>query len=220
MTFFFAARLAWRQLFHEKAKLFAAMLGVLFACVLVFMQLGFRDALYASIIKVPVAMEGDLFLVHRQTEAIWRTIPFPLSQVKRAFGNGQVESATPLYIGLTPWKNPETRVKRTLIVFGYDPYAHVFRADDVRRYANGLVRDDKVIFDALSRPEFGPIDALLAKGPLYTEVNDRKMEVLGTFRMGASFAADGSAIVSDQNFQRIFPMRMLPHTAWLLPAYT
>jgi putative ABC transport system permease protein len=34
------------------------------------------------------------------------------------------------------------------------------------------------------------------------------MYVVGTFRLGASFAADGNALVSDQNFIRIFPNRI------------
>ena len=46
--FLLPARLAWRQLRAEKARLAAAMAGVMFACVLVFMQLGFRGALFDS----------------------------------------------------------------------------------------------------------------------------------------------------------------------------
>ncbi|HBV20141.1 MAG TPA: ABC transporter, partial [Nitrosomonas sp.] len=37
-AWYFPARLAWRQLIHDKPKLTAAISGVLFACVLVFMQ--------------------------------------------------------------------------------------------------------------------------------------------------------------------------------------
>jgi len=39
---YFPARLAWRQLIFDQTKLVAAICGVLFACVLVFMQLGFN----------------------------------------------------------------------------------------------------------------------------------------------------------------------------------
>ncbi|MFM8615342.1 MAG: lipid ABC transporter, partial [Alphaproteobacteria bacterium] len=44
--FFLPARLAARQLFFERARLFSAIAGVMFAAVLVFMQLGFRAALF------------------------------------------------------------------------------------------------------------------------------------------------------------------------------
>ena len=46
--FYFSLRLAWRQLSHERGKLVAAALGVMFATVLVFMQLGFWDSLDES----------------------------------------------------------------------------------------------------------------------------------------------------------------------------
>ncbi|HNJ38452.1 MAG TPA: DevC protein, partial [Nitrosomonas sp.] len=69
-------RLAWRQLIFDRTKLMVAICGVLFACVLVFMQLGFRDALYASATSAPVKLDGDLFLMHKQSEAMWRPIEF------------------------------------------------------------------------------------------------------------------------------------------------
>ncbi len=206
--FRFAARLAWRQLTHERGKLVAAILGVMFACVLVFMQLGFRDSLYSSISTVPNAMNGDLFIMHKQTEALWRTVPFPRREMLRAFAAEEVASVTPLYIGQAPWKNPQTRTKRTLLVFGSAPRDQLFDLPDIDPYRHALERQDTVMFDALSRPEFGPVPALLAEqGQLYTEINDRNVEVIGTFRMGASFAADGNVMTSDQNFLRIFPQR-------------
>jgi putative ABC transport system permease protein len=65
-NFFFALCLAWRQLIFEKGKLIAAVLGITFACVLIFMQLGFRDALFGSVAKMPSSINGDLFIQHRE----------------------------------------------------------------------------------------------------------------------------------------------------------
>ncbi len=206
--FGFSAKLAWRQLTHEKAKLFAAVLGVLFACVLVFMQLGFRDSLYASIGTLPNSLQGDLFIQHKQTEALWRAIPFHRQQVYRALSHPDVERVMPFYIGQTPWKNPETQAKRTLMVLGAEPSDAVMSLPGMTATAAQLTRENTIAFDTLSRPEFGPIAALLAQGPVDTEVNDRRMDIVGTFRLGASFAADGNALVSDQNFIRIFPNRL------------
>lgn len=200
-----AARLSWRQLVFERAKLVAALLGVMFACLLVFMQLGFRDALYASIAVVPRHLSGDLFIQHKQTEALWRTVPFARAEMLRAFAHPDVEAVTPLYIAQLPWKNPATRTKRTLMVWGSEPREHLFSLPGLENYSRALTRQDTVVFDELSRPEFGPVSELLKQGPLRTEVNDRKVEVLGTVRLGASFAADGNLMTSDQNFLRINP---------------
>ncbi|MDP3332697.1 MAG: hypothetical protein Q8S55_12055, partial [Methylococcaceae bacterium] len=73
-SFIFPGRLAWRQLVYDRTKLIAAICGVLFATVLVFMQIGFKDALYASAASAPMKMDGDLFLLHKQTEAMWRPV--------------------------------------------------------------------------------------------------------------------------------------------------
>ncbi|MCK5518641.1 MAG: DevC protein [Alphaproteobacteria bacterium] len=207
-AFFLASRLAWRQLTHEKANLFAAMLGVLFACVLVFMQLGFKDSLYASIIKLPVAMEGDLFLMHKQTEAIWRTVSFSRQQLKRAFALPEVEKVVPVYIWMAQWKNPDNKTKRTLQLLGYDPDTKLLKGKDIRENKKRLLMQDTLIFDNLSRPEFGPVEKMLSEQRLFTEINDHKVEVVGTFKIGPSFAADGNAITSALNFLRIFPERL------------
>lgn len=206
-SFGFALRLAWRQLTYERGKLLAAILGVMFACVLVFMQLGFRDSLYASISVVPRNLSGDIFLMHRQTEALWRTVYFPRREMMRALSVPEVEEIVPLYIGQAQWKNPETRIKRTLLVWGSNPQDNIFKLPGLEKYSYDLIRQNTAIFDDLSRPEFGPVAEILKRGPLDTEINDRRMEIIGTFRMGASFASDGNLITSDQNFFRIFPQR-------------
>ena len=206
-TLHFASRLAWRQLIHDRNKLIAATLGVVFATMLVFMQMGFRDALFAAAVSAPNKMEGDIFILHRQTEALWRTNPFDRREMMRALSHPDVAKVTPLYTGLTVWKNPITRTKRTLMVYGVDPDAGVFNAEEVAPFARALSEADTVLFDKASRPEFGPISELMQQGPVFTEVNDRRVRVAGVMVLGTSFAADGNLITSDTNFFRIFRER-------------
>jgi putative ABC transport system permease protein len=60
----------------------------------------------------------------------------------------------------------------------------------------------------MARPEFGPVAEALAAGEvLTTEVNDREIDVVGTFEMGTSFGIDGTIIMSDDNWLRLFPER-------------
>ena len=70
-------RLAWRQLRAERARLFTAIAGVMFACVLVLMQLGFRAALFDTATALPQAMQGELFLINPLTTALFRAEPIP-----------------------------------------------------------------------------------------------------------------------------------------------
>ncbi|MBX3617632.1 MAG: ABC transporter permease DevC [Nitrosomonas sp.] len=204
---YFPARLAWRQLVFDRTKLVAAIFGVMFACVLVFMQLGFRDSLYDSAISAPLKLTGDLFLMHKQTEAMWRPAKFPRRELMRALGHPAVVDVIPVYLGLASFKNIETRVKRTLMVYGFDPDSQIFDIAGIRNYRDGLRIKDTVLFDEYSRPEFGPMRQLLEAGRSSTEVNDYKVDVIGLFHLGVSFAADGNIVTSDLNFMRIFPNR-------------
>ncbi len=205
--FHFAGRLAWRQMVFSRAKLLAAVLGVMFACVLVYLQTGFRDALYASVILAPSKIDGDLFLIHRQTEAFWRTIPFARAELYRTMAHPDIKEVIPLYMGLAPFKNPQDHTKRTLTIYGYDPLTHLMTMPEVIAQSAQLIDPDTGLFDKASRPEFGPIAGLLPKGPVVTEINDRAVTLRGTFVLGGSFASDGNVIVSDNNFFRIFSAR-------------
>lgn len=206
---YFPARLAWRQLIFDRTKLIAAICGVMFACILVFMQLGFKDTLYNSAASAPVKLEGDLFLMHKQSEAMWRSVHFNRRELMRALGHPEVSEVAPLYVGLASFKNIENQVKRTLIVYGFDPDAQLFDVEPVKSNREALRLKDTVMFDESSRPEFGPIRQLLETGRNITEIDDYKVTIIGLFRLGVSFAADGNVITSDMNFLRIFPNRRI-----------
>ncbi|MCG7756539.1 MAG: ABC transporter permease DevC, partial [Nitrosomonas sp.] len=83
----------------------------------------------------------------------------------------------------------------------------IFNVDEIRNKRDELRLKDTVLFDEYSRPEFGPMRSLLETGRNVTEINDYKVNVIGLFRLGVSFAADGNVIASDLNFMRIFPRR-------------
>lgn len=205
--FLYAIRLSWRQLVFERGKLFAAILGVMFAAILVFMQMGFRDSLMESAANSPRLINGDLFLLHKQTEAMWRTVVFDRTELMRALANKNVEKVTPFYIAMGPFKNPKTLNKRTLMMMGFEPNSGIFAPDMVAPYVEKLQLADNILFDMASHPNFGPVPEMLKNGSVTTELNDRSAKVVGLFKLGASFGSDGNAITSDSNFFRFFPNR-------------
>jgi len=208
MSWYFAARLSWRQLRYEKVKTGTALLGVMFACVLVFMQLGFRDSLFQSASLLPRALNGDLFVVHKLTEAIWRGVSFSKGDFMRLYGHPSVDKASPFYINLAQFQNPETKQKPFILVLGYDPHQELMRSVPIDLTLSLLTVHDTLLFDEWSKPEFGPIASLLKKhSPLAVEVNDHQERVVGTFKMGASFAASGAVVMSETNFFRLFSHR-------------
>jgi putative ABC transport system permease protein len=198
------ARLAWLQLRRQKVRLAVAIAGVAFAVILMLMQLGFQDALFQSAVNVHQRLVGDLFLFHPNYSVLALAARFPRVRLYQALGFDGVESVTPVYIGITSWKNPATGRTRDIFVLGIDPSADVFDSDEVRAQRELLRYPDVVLYDRFSRPEFGPVAAELDAGrEVTTEVRHRDVTVRGLFRMGTSFGIDGTVFTSDLNFARI-----------------
>jgi putative ABC transport system permease protein len=78
------------QLRAEKARLASAIAGVMFACVLVFMQLGFRSALFDSATALIQSMRADVFLMHPLTTASFKPETFPRARASQALALPEV----------------------------------------------------------------------------------------------------------------------------------
>ncbi len=202
-------RLAWRQLRAEKSRLMAAMAGVMFACVLVFMQLGFRGALFDSATNMLGAMRADLFLMHPMTDASFRPEPLPRARAFQTLADPDVEVAVPIYLAQASWRNPETGRKRAVQLIGLDAEAGAVGFTGLAPLVEALKRPDTIAFDVRSRPEFGPVGQLFAeRGPFDVQVGQRQMQLVGLVEIGPSFGADGNVVLSETNFRRVFERRV------------
>jgi len=90
------ARLAWRQLRHEKGRLVVALVGVAFAVVLMFMQLGFMDALFRSAVALHRRLNADLVLVHPHYDVLGKPTAFPRRRLHQALAADGVVAVTGL----------------------------------------------------------------------------------------------------------------------------
>lgn len=200
--------LAWLQLSREKVRLFVAIAGISFADILMFMQLGFRDALFESNVTLHNNLKGDIFLISPQSTATIAMKSFPQRRLYQALGFEGVESISPLYMDFGLWKNPQTRATRAIMVLGFNPAHPVLELPGVDQNLNQIKLEDGVLFDDTSRAEYGSIAQLFRqKQEVTTELEERRIRVVGLFSLGASFAADGNIVTSDLNFLRLFPRR-------------
>jgi putative ABC transport system permease protein len=219
-----AVPLAWLQLTYEKSRLLVAIAGITFAVVLMFLQLGFRDALFNSAIRLQSNLVGDLVIISPQSTNLVGMRNFSQRRLYQALGMKEVASVNPLYIGIGAWKIKEDPAGQTrnILVLGANPDANVFKMPGAIANIDRVKTEDVILFDRASRAEFGPIvdecgtlalktsfsdDAFTCKNLVNREVANRKLRVGGLFELGASFAADGAAITSDTNFLRIFDNR-------------
>jgi len=200
--------LAWLQLSKEKLRLLVAVAGVAFAVILIFMQLGFRKALFDSSTRLHEALAGDLFLVSPQFDFVAQPKSFSRRRLYQALAFPNVEAVSPLYLGLALWKNPDTGKSRTIFSVGVDPADNALILPGVDEQLALIRKRDVVLYDRSGRPEYGNIAAPVAAGePLTIEVNHRAVTVGGLFEMGTSFGVDGTVLTSETNFLRLFPDR-------------
>jgi putative ABC transport system permease protein len=205
----FAIPLAWLQLQREKIRLIVAVAGISFAVLLIMVQLGFRDALFKSAVTFHESLNTDIVLVSPQSDALIATRSFSRRRLYQALGFEGVDSVSPMYLSFALWRNPETRRTRQLMVVGFDPAFEAFILPAVTQNQSKLKIPDTVLFDQASRPEFGPVAAMVNRGEtVQTEVGGRRVTVGGLFSLGANFGADGNLFTSDLNFLRLFERRL------------
>jgi putative ABC transport system permease protein len=206
-------RLAWRQLRAERARLFSAIAGVMFAAVLVFMQLGFRSALFDSATRLLSNMQAELFLMNPLTTASFRPEPLPRIRAHQALGLPEVAQAVPVYLAQSTWRNPEDGSRRAIQMIGFDVGAGAMQFEGLDAIAPALRRIDAVGFDVRSRPEFGDIASLFAeRGPFQVQVGNRMVDMVGLVSIGPSFGADGNLVMNEVNFRRMVRERQASNT--------
>ncbi|MFP4298194.1 MAG: ABC transporter permease DevC [Spirulinaceae cyanobacterium] len=200
--------LAWLQLSHERIRLVIALAGIAFADILMFMQFGFRDALYESAVTLHRKIEGDIFLLSPDSTALIAMDQFSQRRLYQVRGIDGVAEVHPIYLDFAIWKNPITAEPRGIMVIGINPESDILNLNGLKENKNQIKLEDTVLFDSASRPEFGPIPELFQEqGRFTTEAGGRKLTVGGLFELGASFGADGNLISSDINFLRLFENR-------------
>jgi len=187
-------------------RLAVALAGIAFADMLMFIQLGFLDALLDGATKAHQNLQADLVLINPQFQTLFYVKSFPRERLYQTLSDEGVESVRELYINTAQWRSPETRLSRGILVWGIDPAKPAFNFPEVNQNLNQLKLLNQALFDRASRPEYGPVPELLKKAETVEgQVNGQTIQVSGLFTLGASFGADGNIITSDSTFLKLFP---------------
>ncbi|WP_445636369.1 ABC transporter permease DevC [Nostoc sp. DSM 114161] len=209
----FKIPLAWLQLAQQKVRLAVAVAGIAFIVLLMFVQLGFQDALYSSATAVHQNLKGDLFLVSSQYKSLTSNQSFSRTRLYQALGFNGVQSVSPMYLQFAKLKNPVTGEKYSIYVIGFDPGNPVMNIAEIEQNIDKLKIPDVMLFDRMSRTEFGPIAKKFDAGDTgqtieifpFNSLIGYKVRIGGLFSLGPSFGVDGNLVVSDSTFLRINP---------------
>jgi putative ABC transport system permease protein len=200
--------IGWLQLKHSRARLAAAIAGVSFANILVFMQLGFLGALSETIVIPYQMMSADIMISAPDANTLADGSNVPRQRMFQVLAVPGVAAASPFYRGRMDWQL-EDGDSVELDVFGVDPAARVFSLDAIEERRLDLVMPDVMLVDRGTRNVDPAVFEVIESGkPLSIESQGRSLDVIGTFEVGAGFSADGYAITSDQTFLRLFPQRI------------
>jgi putative ABC transport system permease protein len=199
--------LAYLQLRQQPRRVLIAMLGIAMSGLGILCQMGFEDSLFRSATRLFSELHADLVMISPQYQFMVLPAQFSERRLYQAQAVPGVRSFAALRLGIAPLKNPLTGIDRNVYMVGASPRASVFADAGWQQRLRMLRQPDELLFDARSRPEFGPIGEMFRGQPLRTEVARRQVRIVGLFEMGASFSADGTVITTDEGFARLFPQR-------------
>ena len=187
-----------------KVRTIVAVTGVSFAMVMVFLQLGFFGGMVKSSTGIYDKLDYDIVFLSNNYLRFITPGSFNSSYIYQAMSVPGVKSVSPLYLRRFQWTNPDNGQKEAAIAIGFNPKDSVFLIPEINRYLDKITKLDTVLYDKLSQKKCGNIHI-----GTETELNNRKIKVVGSYSLGAGFVASGTIIISDQNFIRIFPDKKL-----------
>lgn len=198
--------IGWLQLTHKRGRFVAALSGVAFANVLVFVQLGIMNSMATATLRPYDFLRADILISAADAEGMTGGGNVARQWMLQALADPEVVAGAGLFLANLPWDREGTRI--SLTVFGIDPDQPGFLAPEIAAGIALLHVPDMVILDRLTRSL--PRDqaaAIRPQTPLAFEAQGRTLRAVTTFAGGGGFGADGYMVTSDQTFLALFPAR-------------
>lgn len=200
--------IGWLQLTHSRTRMAAALAGVAFANVLVFVQLGMMGALNGTVGMTYAPIRGDILISAVDAKTLTDGSPVPRRVLFQALADPEVAAAAPFYLAKVDWTR-EDGSTASLNVYALPVEAARFAGPAVAAALPMLAMLDSALIDQRTRgADRKALAAVKPEAPLRFEANGRTVTALGSFSLGGGFAADGAMMVSDQTFLRLFPQRV------------
>lgn len=210
MHFLLAAKLAWSNTTANWQRLFVRCSGVTFAVVLMFMQTGFRNALFDSNVRImEEKISADVVIRTKSRFMLSSGQQMPLQHVLTARSCKGVAAAEPLYIEnvMSQWHR-EGAPKRKIRVLGFDPAHDLFRGFGLKDLAPDLNRASTAAADVKSKAMFKlPRTEEELNADPFGELLDKQVELVGLFETGINFSNDGTLAMTATNFAHFFDLR-------------
>ncbi len=198
--------IGWLQLTHKRGRFMAALAGVAFANVLVFVQLGIMNAMGTATLRPYEFFHADIMISAMDANALSEGGNVARQWMLQALADPDVVSGMGLFVANAPWEGEGSDISLTTL--GIDPGQASFIAPGIAADIALLQVQGVAIVDRLARGlSREKAAAIRPQTPLSFETQGRTLTALTTFAGGGGFGGDGYMFVSDQTFLSMFPAR-------------
>ncbi|EPX77447.1 FtsX-like permease family protein [Litoreibacter arenae] len=198
--------IGWLQLTHSRARFAAALAGVAFANVLVFVQLGIMNSMATATLKPYEFFSADIMISASDANSMTDGGNVARQWMLQALADPDVEAGTGLFVGNVSWQRGAQSLGLT--TYGIDPTESRFLSPDIAAKSSILQLQGAGLLDRFSRGL--PRDeaaSIRPQTPLSFEVSGKTLTLYDTFAGGGGFGGDGYMILSDQTYLTMFPKR-------------
>lgn len=204
--------LAWKNLTSSLGKCVLAASGVGFAVVLMFMQIGFRNALIDNNVQIFTLFDtrvANLAMVSKARYSVSTEQRFPRRLLEQALATPGVAGTVSVSVERTTAKVlVEGYVPRPLRVIGVELHEPSFFEDpDLFARLRAADARDAALVDSRSKALYGFAATAKELGQQRIELNGRRLPLVGQFQLGTDFANDGTLLVSQRVHGTYFPWR-------------
>ena len=166
--------LALRNLFHDRVRLVVTLTGIVFALVLIAIQMGLFLGFLDTISGVIENSGADIWIASHGVPFMEHGMPFPERKLHQAMATPGVVAAEKCILKLVDWKRPDGARIPALMV-GFNPTAGLAKP---WRVIAGNLQDvktaDSVFIDRLYQERLG-----VTGMEQNVEINDRRARVVG-----------------------------------------
>jgi len=198
----------WLQLSHNLGRLLAAVAGVAFANVLVFVQLGLSGSLTETVLRPYRLFDDELLLVSAvDSDGLDDGSNLPRVNLYQALSHPQIADGAPLYVGRVAWLT-ESGDSSALALYALPTLHRDMFRQDLTAKLEPVSMLDTALTDRMTRfIDMTPFENATPESPVPFEIQGRRIQSVGTFGLGGGFGGDGGLLVSEQTFFRLVPNR-------------
>lgn len=198
--------IGWLQLTHNRTRFAAALAGVAFANVLVFVQLGIMNSMGTATLRPYEFFQADIMISAGDANSLTDGGNVARQWLLQAMADPEVIDGMGLFLANVTWDRGEKDI--SLSTFGVDPVKPGFITPEIAGDLSLLKVQDAAILDRLARGlTKDDAAAIRPQTPLGFEAQGRSLAAYTTFAGGGGFGGDGYMLVSDQTFLSLFPAR-------------